>query len=265
MKLNRREGTLLTTLVLAWALSPLVLHFLLPQHADHTGTVMGVGLLVGGIALVALLRSMARRLDGECREHLAALGFQVLDLGSDLIPEWIPAEHRERPGLEFDGFKSPGNTRARPGYERVQEGLRTSLFGYLCGREQRREAYIVMRFESPLWSWPEFTCAVGSRWSGIHPIEKWDRMRFGEDPAFSKAAWLQAPQPDRIRPLFTPELRHLVLDHPRFRIFASDRVLMVYSDTFRLIPGEAEAFVAQAGQLATRWTHALERVQHRTG
>jgi len=265
MKLNRREGTLLTVLVLAWALSPLLLHFLLPQYADHTGAVMGVGLLMAGIAWVALLRSVARRLDGECRERLASLGFQVVDLGPELIPDWIPAEHRDRPRLVFDGFQSPGNTQGRSGYERVQEGLRTSLFGYLCGWERRREAYIVMRIESPLWSWPEFAFAVGSRWSGIHPIEGWERMRFEEDPAFSKDAWLQAPQTDRIRPLFTPELRRLVLDHPRFRVFASDRVWMVYSDSFRLIPGEAEAFLEQAGQLATRWTHALERVRHGTG
>ncbi len=261
MKLNRREGTLLTVLVLAWALTPLLLHFLLPQYADHTGTVMGVGLLVGGIALVTLLRSAARRLDGECRDRLASLGFQVVDLGHELIPDWIPVEHRNHPRLVFDGFKSPGNTHSRPGYERVQEGLRTSLFGYLCGRERRKEAYIVIRIESPLWSWPEFTSAVGSRWSGIHPLEGWERMQFDEDLAFSKAAWLQSPQPDRIRPLFTQELRRLVLDHPRFRVFASDRVLMVYSDTFRLIPGEAEAFVEQAGQLAIRWTQGLERVQ----
>lgn len=261
MRLNRREGILLTVIVLSWALSPLLLQFLLPQYADHTGTVMVVGLLVGGIALVGLLRSAARRLDDECRERLASLGFRVVDLRPELIPDWIPAEHRNRPQLVFDGFTSPGNTHARPGYERVQEGLRTSLFGYLCGQGQHREAYIVMRFESPLWIWPEFACAVGSRWSGIHPIEGWERMRFDEDPAFSKAAWLQAPQPDRIRPLFTPELRRLVLDHPRFRVIASDRVLMVYSDTFRLIPGEAEAFLDQAGQLATRWTRGLERVQ----
>lgn len=188
MKLNRREGTLLTVLVLAWALSSLLLHFLLPQYADHTGAVMGVGLLVAGIALVALLRSVARRLDGECRECLASLGFQVVDLGPELIPDWIPAEHRDRPRLVFDGFQSPRNIQGRSGYERVHEGLGTFLFGYLCGRERRREAYIVMRIESPLWSWPEFACAVGSRWSGIHPIEGWEWMQFDEDPAFLKGA-----------------------------------------------------------------------------
>ena len=265
MRLNRREGTLLTVLVLAWALTPLLLHFLLPQYADHTGTVMGVGLLVCGIALVALLRSMSRRLDGECREHLAALGFQVLDLGSDLIPEWIPAEHRERPGLEFDGFKSPGNTRARPGYERNRDGFRTSLFGYSFGRDATtRGLLIVMRIESPLWNWPEFSCAVGSRWSGIHQIEGWARIQLEDDPAFSKASWLQAPRPDWVRTLFTPELRRLVLDHPKFRVHASGRVLMLYSDAFRLIPGEAEAFIEQAGQLASQWTQGLERIQHST-
>ena len=265
MHLNRREGGLLTFIVLAWALSPLVLHSLLPRHEEHTGTVMVVGLLVGGIAVVALLMRVARRLDRECRDRLARLGFRVVDLGTDLLPDWIPAEHRDRPRLEFDGFQSQGNPHLRSGYERNRDGFRTSLFGYSFGRDATtRGLLIVMRIESPLWNWPEFSCAVGSRWSGIHQIEGWERIQLEEDPAFSKASWLQAPRPDWVRTLFTPELRCLVLDHPKFRVHASGRVLMLYSDAFRLIPGEAEAFVEQAGQLATRWTHGLERVRPST-
>ena len=90
-------------------------------------------------------------------------------------------------------------------------------------------------------------------------------MQFNDDPTFSKSCWLQAPRPDRIRPLFTPELRRLVLDHPRVRVFASGPVLMLYSDSFRLIPGEAEAFLEQAGQLTAQWTEALESVRHGAG
>ncbi len=265
MKLNRREGTILTAIVLAWALTPLLLHILLPRYEDHTGTVMTTGLLVGGIAILRLLMGVARRLDLECRDRLATLGFQVVDLGSDQLPGWIPGEHRNRPRLTFDGFRSAGNPSSRPGYERTQGGLRTSLFGYLCGEEKRKEGFTVMRLESPHWSWPEFSCSVGSRWTGIHPIPGWERMQFNDDPTFSKSCWLQAPQPDRTRPLFTPELRRLVLDHPRFRVFASGPVLMLYSDSFRLIPGEAEAFLEQAGQLTAQWTEALESVRHGAG
>lgn len=255
MNLDRRESGLLAIIVLSWAMIPLSLHFLTPTLAEHTGPTMMAGLVVGGFALVVLLRRAARRLDRECQDRLSQLGFEVVGLDPRLLESWIPMEHREPGRVDFDGFTAAENPSWKEGYRRDRDGVETHLFGY---RRRHRPHFTALRCENPRWSWPEFSCAVGSFGDFARHIDKWERIRFDLDPGFSKACRLEAPEAGPVVRLFGPNLRRLALEHPRIRIFASGRCLTLYSDAYRLIPGEAEAFLDQAETLATAWVRAAK-------
>jgi hypothetical protein len=134
--------------------------------------------------------------------------------------------------------------------------MRLSLYAYSYYRN--KFVFTVARFESDSWSWPEFSCAVGSRfWSQIYPIDGWERIQCEADPEFSNSCWLQAPQSERVTPLFSTQARRLVLEHPEFRISASGPVLMLYCADDRLVPDAAGAFIAQAGAFAAALTRHL--------
>lgn len=254
MKLERKEGALLAAVVLTWALTPLILFYGLPQHASQTGPVMLIGMLVAAVIITRLLFRVGRRLDGECRARLATEGFDPIPLSPDLLPTWIPREHRGQPAVRFSGF--PNSEGLRTGYHRERQSMRLSLYAYSYYRN--KFVFTVARFESDSWSWPEFSCAVGSRfWSQIYPINGWERIRYEADPEFSKSCWLQAPQPDRVTPLFSTQARRLVLEHPELRISASGPVLMLYCADDRLVPEAAEAFIAQAGAFAAELARHL--------
>ena len=254
MKLNRREQVVLVVVVLSWALAPLALHFLLPEYEGDTGLVMIVGLLVIAGILVKTMRDVARRHDLDCRDRLTGHGFQVIGISPDLLEDWIPFEHRDPLRTRFDGFPSAQDPSLKDGYRRAKNGLETVLFGYSY---MNRRLFTVMRLENPEWSWPEFACSVGSRWSGAAPVPGWERIRLEDDPNFSSSCWLQSPTKDSVASMFGPALRRLVMDHPKFRICASGHVLMLYTDAFRLVPNEAEAFVEQADRLAACWERVL--------
>jgi hypothetical protein len=254
MKLNPKEGALLAAVVLTWALTPLILFYGLPQYASQTGPVMLIGMLVAAAIITRLLFRVGRRIDGECRARLATDGINPIPLSPDLLPTWIPREHRDRPAVRFTGF--PNSEGLRTGYYRKYQGLRLSLYAYSNHRDKL--LFTVARFESDSWSWPDISCAVGSRfWSRIYPIDGWDRIQFEADPAFSKSCWLQASRPDRVTPLFHAEVRRLVLEHREFRISASGPVLMLYCSGDRLVPDAAEAFIAQAGAFAAELARHL--------
>lgn len=251
MILDRRESGLLTIVVLSWAMIPLVLHFLAPTLAEHTGLAMTGGLVAGGFAIVALLRRAAQRLDRECQESLSLLGFEVVGLDPRLLESWIPMEHRTPGRVDFDGFTSAGVPPWKEGYRRDRDGAQAHLFAYCRWPHQQ---YTALRLENVQGSWPDFSCAIDSSGEFTGPISGWERIRFDLDPGFSKTCRLEAPETEPVLRLFGPALRRLALDHPRIRVHASGHVLTLYSDAYRLIPGEAEAFLELAESLAAQWT-----------
>jgi hypothetical protein len=250
MKFSRRDQMILGMIALTWATLPLAIHFLLPRHEEHTGTVMIVGMMVAAVAVYRLSRSIARRLDLECRERLAAQGFQVVPLDPGWFNDWVPTEHQRTMQARFDGFLSADQPRWPEGYQRVRNGLRCHLFGYHAGKESLVAA---LRVECREWVWPEFSCSVRSRWLPSHLNPGWERISFDADPAFSAACMLQAPRPAPVRALWDSAARRLLLDHPSLRIHAAGPVLTVYSHAFRLIPDEAEAFLQQAEAVVAHW------------
>ena len=248
MKLNRKEGLLLAAIVLGWALTPLFLFYGPTQLASQTGPIMVAGMLVAAALITRLLLRVARRLDQECCQRLASQGFEVIALAPELLQSWIPMEHRIRPAIRFSGF--PDRAGHHTGYQREQYGIRMSLYSYSYYRS--KFVFTVARFESELLSWPEFSCAVGSRWSQIYPIAGWERLGLESDSKFSKSCWLQAPRTNPVEALFQAEVRRLVLDHPEFRIFASGPVLMLYTADDQLVPERAEEFIRKAQELSMR-------------
>jgi len=248
--LDRRESGLLAIIVLSWAMIPLGLHFLTPTLSEHTGTAMLSGLFVGGFAVVLLLRRAARRLDRECQKRLSLLGFGVVGLDPELLTSWIPMEHRQPGRVAFDGFTMAGGPPWKEGYQRHRDGVETHLFGY---RRWTHRQYTALRLENPRWSWPEFSCAIDSHRDFTGPIDGWERIRFDQDPGFSKTCRLEAPETEPVVQLFQPALRRLTLEHPRIRIYASGNSLTLYSDAYRLIPGEAEAFLEQTESFLAQW------------
>ena len=251
MILDRRESGLLAIIVLSWAMIPLALHFLMPTLAEHTGLAMMCGLAVGGLAVVALLRRAARRLDQECQKRLSLLGFEVIGLDPRFLDSWIPMEHRTPDRVDFNGFTASGVPPWKEGYRRDHHGVQTHLFGY---RRWPHRQYIALRLEDVRETWPEFSCVIDSIVESTGPIGGWKRIRFDRDPGFSKTCRLEAPEAEPVLGLFGPALRRLALDHPRIRVYASGHSLTLYSDAYRLIPGEAEAFLELAESLAAQWT-----------
>jgi hypothetical protein len=250
MKFNRRDQLVLGMIALTWAMLPLAMHFILPHYEEHTGTVMIVGMMVGVVAVYRLSRSVARRLDLECRERLAAHGFHVVALDPSWVNEWVPFEHQRVGRIRFDGFPSATHPEWPEGYHRVRDGLKFHLFGYHTGKEAWGAA---LRVECREWDWPEFSCGVRSRWLPSPLHSGWERISFDADPAFSDACMLQAPRPGPVRSLWDSAARRLFLDHSSLRIHAAGPVLTIYSHAFRLIPDEAEAFLQQAEELVAHW------------
>lgn len=246
--LNRQEKAVLAGVILGWALIPLGVFYGAPSWADRIGLLMVVGLVVASAAVVALFFGAARRLDRECRRRLEAQGFLTVPLGPELLTTWTPIEHRNLPASRFDGFHEGGNA---SGYQRARDDFRCTVYGYSCGQGEFRFTFTVARLESPRWAWPDFSSAMGSRWLQIQEIPHWQRVSWPEDPDFSKACWLQAQDPKAIAHDFPPEARAWVLRHPEFRIHAAGPVLMLYSNRYRLIPGEAETFIDRAERMAT--------------
>jgi hypothetical protein len=256
MQFNRREFAVAAALVLGWACMPLGIFFLFPEYAGNTGAVMLVGGVVAAGATVALVFRHARRLAKETDRRLGALGFEVAVVTREpKAAAWFPAEHRHR-SPKIDGFAVAGNDQTREVYRRDRDGVRVTLFGYSYpnGGGQRRAGFAVARFESDAWNWPAFNAAMASGGSQGFGVEGWVRLKFPEDPGFSGEYWLQAPEAAQVHALFSPAVRRLLLANPQFRFSAEGPVLTVYCPHLRLVPGEAEQLLEQAGRLVTKFT-----------
>lgn len=254
MKLTRGEFCAVAALILGWACLPLGIHFLAPEFSDRTGEIMLVGGAVTAAMALVLFFRRARRLTDECNRRLEAQGFAVVAVAEAEVAALIPFEHRHQlPKL--DSFASGAEPGKKEAYRREHHGMSQLLFAYdyRIRSEPGRAGFVACRFESPGWNWPAFSAAMAGRWSQTGEVPGWTRIEFPEDKKFSKSCWLQAPRVDFVCSLFWPEIRRLLLEHRGLRLAGEGPMLTVYAGHLRLVPGEAERFLEQAGAFVTRF------------
>jgi hypothetical protein len=153
------------------------------------------------------------------------------------------------PQLESRHFAQDYGQNFRNSMSGEREGLRVSFFDHvISGRSGHTDT--IASFTQSIFL-PEFAFAQQDVFNKIGDSVLHRQIEFSSDPAFSERFRLLGADGDRVRELFTPDMREFLGGiEPQWRIEASGHTLVIYVDGYVVKSAEFADFVDATTEFA---------------
>jgi hypothetical protein len=194
------------------------------------------------VAAVLLFQWLWARRRKESLSHVAnrlGLTFEAKDWGT----------RSSGPQLESRHFAQDYGQSFRNSMSGEREGLRVSFFDHvISGRTVHTDT--IASFTQSIFL-PEFALAQQDVLDKIGDAVLHRQIDFSSDPAFSERFRLFGADEDRVRELFTPDMREFLGGiEPEWRIEASGHTLFIYVAGYVVKPAEFADFVDETTETA---------------